>query len=93
MNDLLMRNTFASKYSILRSKEVNFSLRVASLPLHDMSNNYINNNYINNNNINNNNIDIIEDKPNEFKKSAIFLILPVMISMYSRLAQSCCICF
>uniref|UniRef100_A0A6B0UA74 Putative secreted protein n=1 Tax=Ixodes ricinus TaxID=34613 RepID=A0A6B0UA74_IXORI len=30
---------------------------------------------------------------NDVRKSAIFLMLPLIISMYSRLAQSCCICF
>lgn len=31
--------------------------------------------------------------PNELRKSVIFLMLPVITSMYSRLAQSCWICF
>lgn len=31
--------------------------------------------------------------PKEFRKSVIFLMLPVMTSMYSLFAQSCWICF
>ena len=34
---------------------------------------------------------IIPKVPNEFRKSAIFFMLPVITSIYSRLAQSCCI--